>query len=428
MKRDASQFGTPAIRHEGLRAVQREMLAPHVLAKTAGFTMLEGVLARDVRNALRSTVKEGVVFCDGSTPLTIFRHAVAAAIGRIHEDGRAPVFLRFLKDGPYFDGGKIPRKRQREFLTDDETTSMITFIYSHMVNCFKGALTEMLAVTPCLRILRELQAEKRLPREARLYVGDTVWAVQRKGDSFAKAADLHILVVQRSRAHLSVTVAGVAEVKSYFQSPERLRRQLDQHLTRARRGLRVGKIVYSPDQITVGGQGGSRAVRITVLPAHWTLPRTFYFEQRDGRKCLHVDPGVPRNATDSVERPGPLEWRVALRWSKETLDAAAYGMTFWFMEKVGEVLYSNGVPKGWEEMSPAEAGQNAAKMMLYYALLRCRTRNENNRAVALYNSYSFGCALGMNFRDTKGQRVMLWPQDLDEILTTGQNKGGSRII
>jgi hypothetical protein len=38
-------------------------------------------------------------------------------------------------------------------LTDNETASVITFIYSHMVNCFKGALTEMLAVAPCSRAL-----------------------------------------------------------------------------------------------------------------------------------------------------------------------------------------------------------------------------------------------------------------------------------
>ena len=169
-------------------------------------------------------------------------------------------------------------------------------------------------------------------------------------------------------------------------------------------------------------------MRISVLPARWTLPRTFHFEQKDGRKFLHVDPGVPPRASDSVKRVGPLERQVTLRWSKEALDAAAYGMTFWFMEKVGEVLYSSGVPKGWEEMAPADAGQNAAKMMLYYAILRCRTARENQRAVALYNSYSFGCALGMNFRNPKRQREMLWPRDLDEILATGQNKGGCKIV
>jgi hypothetical protein len=79
-------------------------------------------------------------------------------------------------------------------------------------------------------------------------------------------------------------------------------------------------------------------------------------------------------------------------------------------------------------MTPAEAGQNAAKMMLYYAILRCRTVRENHCAIALYNSYSFGCALGMNFRNAKGQRQMLWPQDLDEILATGQNKDGCKIV
>jgi hypothetical protein len=47
-------------------------------------------------------------------------------------------------------------------------------------------------------------------------------------------------------------------------------------------------------------------------------------------------------------------------------------MTFWYMGKVGEAIYSHGVPKEWAEMTPAEAGCNAIKMMLYYAIRRCR--------------------------------------------------------
>jgi hypothetical protein len=222
-------------------------------------------------------------------------------------------------------------------------------------------------------------------------------------------------------------VAGVAEVKSYFQPPERLRRQLDQHVVRARRGLRVSDTEYSPEQITIGNGDDAGTVKISVLPARWTLPRTFRFEAREGRKFLHVDPGVPPYVADVVERVEPLEWRVTLRWSKEALDAAAYDMTFWFMEKVGEALYSSGVPREWAEMTPAEAGQNAAKMMLYYAILRCRTPRENQRAIALYNSYSFGCALGLNFRRPDGKREMLWPEDLDEIVVNGRSKSGCRI-
>jgi len=259
------------------------------LVGTANFDLLEGRLARDVKASLSGALKDGVVFQEGSTPLAIFRHALATAIGRIHEDGRASLFLRFLKDGPYEDGGKIPRALRDKRLSDDETASVITFIYSHMVNCFKGALTEMLAVTPCLKILHQLQTEKSLPREARLYVGDTVGTASPKGIGFAKGADLHILVEHGSPKTVpSVLVAGVAEVKSYFQTPERLRHQLDQHLVRARRGLRVGQTAYSREQITVGGASSKQPVRITVLPAHWVLPRSFHFKRPKGRKFLHI--------------------------------------------------------------------------------------------------------------------------------------------
>jgi hypothetical protein len=398
-------------------------------ARTADFDLLDCTLASDLESALSTAVRQGVAFSEGETQLPIFRHVVATAISRIHENGRASLFLRFLKDGPYEDGGKIPRQLRGKRLTDDQTASVITFIYSHMVNCFKGALTEMLAVAPCLRILRDLQSHKDLPREARLHVGDAVWSAARRGTGCAKGADLHILIERRSpKAGPPVVVAGVAEVKSYFCPPERLRRQLDHHLARARRGLRIGKADYSRSQISVGAGGGQPA-RISIMPAHWTLPRTFHFEKKDGRKFLHVDSAVPPDPRDLVEQVGPMEWRVTLRWSKEALDAAAYGMTFWFMEKVGEALYAHPkhIPKEWKGMTPAEAGQNAAKMMLYYAILRCRTSRENQRAIALYNSYGFGYMLGMNFRNRAGRREMLWPQDLDEILENGETKCGCRI-
>ena len=58
----------------------------------------------------------------------------------------------------------------------------------------------------------------------------------------------------------------------------------------------------------------------------------------------------------------------------------------------------------------------------------CPTRREEQRAVALYDSYGFGCALGMNFRNKDGHREMVWPEDLNEILAHGQTKNGCRIV
>lgn len=102
-------------------------------------------------------------------------------------------------------------------------------------------------------------------------------------------------------------------------------------------------------------------------------------------------------------------------------------MTFWYMGKVGELIYSDGVPKEWQEMTPVEAGKNAVKMMLYYAILRCGTLREEQRVIALYNSYSFGYALGMSFRNEHRRREMLWPEDLEQILATGRTKKGCAL-
>ena len=79
-------------------------------------------------------------------------------------------------------------------------------------------------------------------------------------------------------------------------------------------------------------------------------------------------------------------------------------------------------------MAPAEAGRNVAKMMLYYVILRSRNKWDDQRSISLYNSYGFGCALGVNFRNPDGRREMLWPEDLDSILSHGATKHGCKFV
>jgi hypothetical protein len=97
------------------------------------------------------------------------------------------------------------------------------------------------------------------------------------------------------------------------------------------------------------------------------------------------------------------------------------------MEKIGEIIYLTSVPKEWRKMSPAGAGGNAAGRILYYAILRCRTIQEEQRAIALYNSYGHGYALGMSFKDPEGRCEMLWPQALDEVIATGKTTNGCTL-
>ncbi|MBL7174765.1 MAG: hypothetical protein ISS66_02960 [Desulfobacteraceae bacterium] len=272
--------------------------------------------------------------------------------------------------------------------------------------------------------MQRLQRHGQLPSNARLYVGDLVGVHRPSGKGLLKGGDQHILIEEGgSGGDASITVAGVTEIKSYVPSQSRLREQLDHHLRRAKLGLRVDGVDYPKKKVKVGYGLDHRVCRIFVVPSAWKLSRAFRFENLETGRVLHVEPAKPRS-DDEITHIGDNEWRITLRWSKEALAEAAYEMTFWYMEKIGEVIYSRSVPKGWEKMSPAEAGRNAAKMMLYYAILRCHTIREEQRAIALYNSYGYGYALGMNYKNAEGRREVLWPQDLDEILSAGKTERG----
>ena len=334
-----------------------------------GFELLGRRLAADVKTSLQTALAAGVVFSDGLKPLTIFQQSLATAIKQIYSDQRWYLFQRFLKDGPYEDIGKIPAILKKHRLSDDETASVITFIYSYMVNCFQGVIMEMLAVAPCLRIFKEAQNKHLIPPSAKLYVGDAVLAKRLKVDGFAKGADLYFLTEYiSSKSHHSVELNGVVEVKSYHCSHERLKNQLDKHILRAKRGIKVKDIIYSRRQISIKNRNNNKTIRITVVPAQWRLPRSFYFEQKKNSRLLHVEDYALQNDVDIIPKLTSSYLPITLRWSKEALASAAYEMTFWYMGKVGEAIYSHDVPKEWKGMTPAEAGQNAVKMMLYYGL------------------------------------------------------------
>ncbi len=394
------------------------------LADTVGFELLGPDLGYDVESALKSAMEGGAVFPDGTNPLVIFRNTLASSITDIETHPRGRLFQEFLLKGPYEDSGEIPAELVEQRLSDADTASAITFIYSHMVNCFKGAVTELLATKICVQLVKRLQRSGQLPSNARFYIGDSVKVHRVGGKGLLKGGDQHILIEEgRAGEDSSITVAGVTEVKSYIPSHRRLRKQLDRHLRRTKLGLRVDGVDYPKENVKIGYGSERRIFRIFVVPSGWKLLRTFRFENSETGRILHVEPAKPLD-DDKITQIENDEWYITLKWSREALAQAAYEMTFWYMAKVGEVIYSEAMPKAWEKMTPSEAGRNAVKMMLYYALLRCRTVREEQKAIALYNSYCFGYALGMNFKNEKGRREMLWIEDLDEILSAGKTKHG----
>lgn len=407
------------------------------LADRVGFDLLGERLGGDVELAVGVALKAGAVFPDGDEPLAIFRNALAASIRDIEGKAkRGQLFQRLLRDGPYEGEGDIPPELVGKRLTPAECAAAITFVYSFMVNSFKGAVTELLAAGACQRLMQDKRFTVPLPTGARLYVGDAVQVRRATGKGGLKGADLHILALdERCAGAPCVTVAGVVEVKSGRKSERSLAGQLNTHILRVGHGLIVDGKEYSAGQVSLGAGNYGKVVRIAVLPSEWPLPSKLHFEQRGEKKReLVLDPPVPPRDEDEFIPKANGDWHIVLRWSREAIASAAYEMTFWYMEKVGEVIYTprasepDPKPKDWVEMTPAEAGRNAIKMMLYYAILRLPARSRvEQRAIALYNTYGFGYALGMNFRNKAGRREMLWPRDLDEIALNGQTANGCRI-
>ena len=390
------------------------------LTNNIGFEFLGSYLGDDLESSLRAALAGGAIFSEGDDPLVIFRKTLASSIVGIETNRRGKLFQEFLLRGPYDDSGKIPAELATHYLSDDDTASAITFIYSHMVNSFKGAITELLATGTCLHLMQNLQGHGRIPANARLYVGDSIGVHRPVGKGYLKGGDQYILIQNGdSGENAGIVLAGITEIKSYVPSRRQLREQLDRHFRRAKFGLRVNGVDYPKRAVKVGYGPNHRFFRIAVVPSTWKLPRTFWFKKLETGRALHVEQAKP-NRVDEITHVGENEWRITLKWSMEALANAAFEMTFWYMGKVGEIIYGKSTPKSWEEMKPSDAGRNAAKMMLYYALLRCRTNREEQRAIALYNSYCFGYALGMNFKNVKGRREMLWIEDLDEILMTGK--------
>lgn len=344
----------------------------------------------------------------------MFRAAVGRAITAIAARDRDGLLPRFLRLGPYEREGPIPARLAGKRLADEEVARAIRFIHSSAINCFQGALAEMLAVGALARLAKERFSGRRRPR---LFVGDTVLAPQTGRRRWAKAADFHLL---RRLASGEVEVAAVAEVKSFCARFEQLAPQLSSHLARAARGLLVG----GEEQAMVSPRKAGRGpLRVAVVPDDWPLSRRFAYRDEGGQQYLHAEPTRLPRESGEAKHLGGNDWLVTLRWSQEALASQAYDMTFWYMGELGRVTFaSEGVPRAWSGMTLEEAGCNAAKASLYHAVLRARTVREASRAIALYNSYGFGYALGASFLDRDGRREILFAEDLDEILVTGRSR------
>lgn len=392
-----------------------------------------GPLATDIHWSVSSALTCPFIrLVGGKTVWDVFEQSLNAAIRDIEEHPRGRLFRRLIEYGPHNpDDPETLISDNKTTLSDPECEACVEFIYSHMVNRFKGELAELLALDPCIKLIQQLRQKGHLPSRVRLFWGETIQERRRtkiateeggvRWGSFTKGADgllAEQVFIQRGKSRDVLKILGIIEVKSKFMiRPKRKvleRRVLDQinnHITRLNGGVKLGErewtsgnLIFAPLKSTKKNE--SNLIRVIVMPSTWKLSREWHSVKTDkGREIIFPEPSAPPLQTQVEELESNL-WKITLAWSAEALSQAAYEMTFWYMSQVGSHIYTKKIlPEGWEYMTPAQAGYNAIKMVLYYILLRCISKRQERLATKLYNVYCFGYPLGA------GSKEMLWPED-----------------
>jgi hypothetical protein len=218
-------------------------------------------------------------------------------------------------------------------LSDPECAAAVQFIFSHMVNRFKGELAELLAVEPCIELLHLLQQKGNLPSGVTLYWGDTVEERRRlrrteqgkdiQWSNFTKGADgllVEHMPTPRDESATSLRIHGIVEVKSMSRSKRKILAQIKNHVIRLSGGVKLAGSEFLGDDVRLEN---SSVIGIMVLPSNWKLSREWRIE---GKAIVLPEPSEPPMET-RTEKLGSNLWKITLAWSKESLEQAAYEMT-----------------------------------------------------------------------------------------------------
>lgn len=368
-------------------------------------------LASSLCRSIRPGLTMPFVHLDGGNTIEdVFQASLNAAIRDIENHPLGRLFRRLIQFGPHDpDDPESPTSDGKTVLSDPECCQCVEFIFSHMVNRFKGELAELLAIEPCVELVQQLMAASRLPSGIQLYWGGVIQERgtrkvkgnegERRWSHFRKGAD-GLLVKHTS----GLKVHGVVEVKSMVLSDGRLVEQIEKHISRLEGGVKLEGQEWPSDKVD-----RSVGVRVMVRPSRWKLSREWHWEETESGRAMVFPEKADPSVTTEINEVSPGLWAITLDWSEEALEEAAYNMTFGYMGDVGQSVYSKTpLPNSWQKMTTEEGGRNSIKMMLYYIMLRPLPDRHDRLATRLYNIYGFGYPLGVDSRE------MLWPQDFDD--------------
>jgi hypothetical protein len=306
---------------------------------------------------------------------------VARVEGRFERSRNFAVVCQFIQD--------------HSRLKTSEVIRLFEFIYSSLVNKFKGELAEVFA-RRVLAAFRALSGGP-VPLDAEILLGKELAARQlgQRGGWYAGADALFC-----RRDGESIEVIAIAEIKSKGTPLHELQEQVVQNLLRMRRGLRVAGAVIDPRRIHVRTSDGARHPVLDVdaaiaarVPALMIVPRR---REKYGVPVAH--PTVPN------------VWTADLPYGQDEITEAAYRFMSWYFGRVGPKVFRYRAepvsagdtrrPAAHADLSLEKNGEHAFLEAMYYTALRPglgRTdvpvrgkRTPWETLLWLYNSLGFG--------------------------------------
>lgn len=302
---------------------------------------------------------------------------VARVKGRFESSRNYEVVLRYLQD--------------HSRLTDREIAKLLEFIYSKLVNKFKGELGEVLAA----RTIFDFGSQ--LGDGVTVFHGSWLSARQLRGrGGWYDAAD----ALYCKRDGDAFDVIAIAEVKSKGTPVDEMRTQVARNILRLRHGLRLRGEEIPPQHIRVTA-GGRSVSAVEVDEEHaravTTLVIVPWVRAKDGTPV--ADPSVANL------------WHAELPYEQDDITEAAYRFTSWYFSGVGpNVFYytrdgepavgDRRVPAPHQDLSLEENGGHAFMEAIYHTALRKSfdphepptpgRRTAWQTLLWLYNSMGFG--------------------------------------
>jgi len=280
-------------------------------------------LASDIHKSIAVALESSFVHIIGSeTVWDVFKLSLDASIRDIEEHPRGKLFRRLIEFGPLNSNNPKALVCDGEtVLSDAECGSCLEFIFSHMINRFKGELAELLALEPCTILFQKLQQEGRLPLGIEYYWGDIIQERRRpeklsrefniRWGSFTKGADgllVEQIDVKHDKNYNLLKIHSVVEVKSMIRSKRKVINQINNHIFRLGGGVKLNEKEYSSNFISKSNS----LIKVMVKPSSWKLSRKWQSVKKDDKRAIILPELSESPIKTQVEELESNLWQVKL--------------------------------------------------------------------------------------------------------------------